>query len=115
MSTTTTLTTLLTTYLTPPLLLLALWLYTAHTSLTFPTLRSKRIALLIAHPDDEAMFFSPTVTRLTDPSLRNTFRILCLSTGTAGGLGEVRRGELYKSAALLGVSRKEDIVILDDP
>lgn len=42
---------------------------------------SKRICLLIAHCDDEAMFFSPTVIRLADPSLNNHFEIICLSNG----------------------------------
>ena len=44
-------------------------------------LQDKRIGLLIAHPDDEAMFFSPTLLSLTDPSLRNSVQILCLSSG----------------------------------
>ena len=42
---------------------------------------NKHICLLIAHCDDEAMFFSPTVIRLTDPALHNKFDILCLSNG----------------------------------
>jgi LmbE family N-acetylglucosaminyl deacetylase len=36
---------------------------------------------LIAHPDDEAMFFSPTVLALTRPDMGNHVKILCLSTG----------------------------------
>jgi LmbE family N-acetylglucosaminyl deacetylase len=47
----------------------------------FPKLRNKRICLLIAHPDDEAMFFAPTVLALTAPSLGNHVKILCLSSG----------------------------------
>ena len=65
-----------------PLLLLLLWLYTAHiTHSRLPRLVSKRICLLIAHPDDEAMFFAPTVLVLTDPRLGNHVKILCLSSG----------------------------------
>ena len=74
-----------------PLLLLLLWLYTAHITLwlytahitrsRLPCLVSKRICLLIAHPDDEAMFFAPTVLALTDPRLGNHVKILCLSSG----------------------------------
>lgn len=48
-----------------------------------PALRNKRICLLIAHPDDEAMFFAPTVLALTRPETGNHVKILCLSTGTA--------------------------------
>jgi hypothetical protein len=50
---------------------------------SFPKLRNKRICLLIAHPDDEAMFFSPTVLALTKPELGNHLKILCFSTGTS--------------------------------
>ena len=46
-----------------------------------PHLQNKRIGLLIAHPDDEAMFFAPTVLGLTKPSLENHLQILCLSSG----------------------------------
>lgn len=48
---------------------------------SFPRLQNKRICLLIAHPDDEAMFFAPTVLALTRPELGNHLKILCFSTG----------------------------------
>jgi len=70
------------TLLSLPILIVVLWLYTvtvAHSR--FPKLRNKRICLLIAHPDDEAMFFAPTVLALTQPSLGNHVKILCLSSG----------------------------------
>lgn len=71
-----------------PILLATAWLYTAHitrvdiNNLSFPKIHNKRICLLIAHPDDEAMFFSPTLLALTDERLGNHVKILCLSTGT---------------------------------
>lgn len=59
-----------------------MYMYTVNVVQTrFPTLRNKRICLLIAHPDDEAMFFSPTVLSLTRPETGNHVKILCLSTG----------------------------------
>ena len=64
-----------------PILIIAMYLYTAHMARSFPTLTQKRILLLIAHPDDEAMFFAPTVLALTRPELGNHVRILCLSSG----------------------------------
>ncbi|GLI72545.1 N-acetylglucosaminyl-phosphatidylinositol de-N-acetylase [Penicillium ochrochloron] len=82
---------------------------------SFPKLRNKRICLLIAHPDDEAMFFSPTVLALTKPELGNHLKILCFSTGDADGLGETRKIELQKSALLLGVRDESDVFIVDDP
>lgn len=60
----------------------SLYLYTVSVvSTRFPTLRNKRICLLIAHPDDEAMFFAPTVLALTRPETGNHVKILCLSSG----------------------------------
>jgi len=59
-----------------------LYLYTVGVVTTrFPMLYNKRICLLIAHPDDEAMFFAPTVLALTRPETGNHVKILCLSSG----------------------------------
>jgi N-acetylglucosaminylphosphatidylinositol deacetylase len=69
------------TWASAPIIIVVLWLYTSFMSSSFPVLRRKRIALLIAHPDDEAMFFAPTVLGLTDPDLENEISILCLSSG----------------------------------
>lgn len=78
---------------------------------TTPTLSNKRILLLIAHPDDEAMFFAPSILSLTR---NNHVKILCLSTGDADGLGETRRRELVKSALHLGLKSEDDVVVVDD-
>jgi hypothetical protein len=64
-----------------PLIFLAFWMYTSTLSASFPTLQNKRILLLIAHPDDEAMFFAPTLLALTRPNNNNHVKILCLSSG----------------------------------
>ncbi|KAF2398836.1 LmbE-like protein [Trichodelitschia bisporula] len=97
-----------------PVFILGLWAYTALLVSSFPTLKNKRIVLLIAHPDDEAMFFAPTLLALTAPRLGNTLKILCLSRGDADGLGAVREKEIAASAERLGV-RKGDVLVLDDP
>lgn len=81
---------------------------------SLPAPRGRRVCLLIAHPDDEAMFFSPTVLALTRPGAGNHVRILCLSTGDADGLGETRRRELVKSGAVLGVRDEADVFVIDD-
>ena len=99
-------------------LALAPVLYIAAVSLVrsrFPALRNRRICLLIAHPDDEAMFFAPTVLALTRPETGNHVKILCLSTGDADGLGETRQKELKKSGMLLGLKDEDDVFIIDDP
>lgn len=78
-------------------------------------LKNKRIVLLIAHPDDESMFFSPSLTKLTDSDLGNHVKILCLSTGNAEGLGETRKKELEAAAVKLGIRKREDVFVIDDP
>ncbi|KAK6533463.1 N-acetylglucosaminyl-phosphatidylinositol de-N-acetylase [Orbilia ellipsospora] len=77
-------------------------------------LRNRNIALLIAHPDDEAMFFAPTIQSITSPSLNNTLRIICFSTGDADGLGSTRKHELLRSASLLGVPSVNSTVLVHD-
>ena len=98
-----------------PALVFALWHLTSSMLPPIPPLlRAKRIILLIAHPDDESMFFSPTLQALTHPSLQNHLKILCMSTGDSEGLGATRRIELEKAAVTLGLRRREDVFILDD-
>jgi N-acetylglucosaminylphosphatidylinositol deacetylase len=97
-----------------PVLGLLLWIYTASLSESFPALKRKRILLLIAHPDDEAMFFAPTLLSLTRPELENHIKILCLSSGNADGLGETRKKELVKSAMILGLRSEHDILVIED-
>lgn len=93
-----------------------LYVYTCSVAQTyFPTVRNKRICLLIAHPDDEAMFFAPAVLALTRPETGNHVKILCLSTGDADGLGETRKKELVKSAMLLGLRQEDDVFVIDSP
>lgn len=79
-----------------------------------PELKNKSILLLIAHPDDEAMFFGPSILSLSSSKNRNHIKILCLSTGNATGQGEVRREELLNSARQLGVNAQDDVQIVED-
>jgi N-acetylglucosaminylphosphatidylinositol deacetylase len=90
-----------------------------------------RILLLTAHPDDECLFFAPTILSLvshkgkkpiqnsqhTDPSFEEGVDVeaktvdvlspevysLCLSIGDADGLGETRKAELERSLDVLGI------------
>lgn len=73
-----------------PVLFFAFWTLSATgpsspLSNSFPAVQDKRICLLIAHPDDEAMFFAPTILALTKPELGNHVKILCLSSGMFAG------------------------------
>ncbi|KAI9488859.1 putative deacetylase LmbE-like domain-containing protein [Zychaea mexicana] len=77
---------------------------------------SKNVLILTAHPDDECMFFGPTITALRDSKTR--VHVLCLSTetkrivtnrlyiyllGNADGLGATRKKELTRSCQVLGI------------
>ncbi|PON25227.1 N-acetylglucosaminyl-phosphatidylinositol de-N-acetylase [Trichoderma gamsii] len=81
----------------------------------FPELLEKRVCLLIAHPDDEAMFFAPTVLALARPDTGNHVKILCLSSGNADGLGETRKKELIQSGLALGLRDESDVFVVDNP
>lgn len=77
-------------------------------------LRNKNIVLLIGHPDDEAMFFGPSLIAMVSPVNRNRVRIICLSNGNAVGLGKTRERELLNSALRLGIRSDEDVYVKDD-
>jgi N-acetylglucosaminylphosphatidylinositol deacetylase len=59
--------------------------------------------VVIAHPDDESMFFLPTLTNLIQAG--ETVWLLCLTTGNYHGLGNLRKGELSRVCRMLQVSR----------
>ena len=67
--------------------------------------------LVIAHPDDESMFFAPALLCLAH-SLE--LHVLCVSTGDYDGLGAVRALELPRACACLGVPSSR-VRVLDDP
>ncbi|XP_024992378.1 probable N-acetylglucosaminyl-phosphatidylinositol de-N-acetylase isoform X1 [Cynara cardunculus var. scolymus] len=76
------------------------------------SLQKKNVLLVIAHPDDESMFFSPTINQLT--SRGHNMHILCMSTGNADGIGDVRKEELYRASAILKVPLQQ-VTVLDHP
>lgn len=59
--------------------------------------------LVIAHPDDESMFFLPTIRGLK--ASNETLWILCLTTGDYDGLGRIREKELHRAGILIGADR----------
>lgn len=80
-----------------------------------------RVLLLTAHPDDECMFFAPTITALVtrepnglqiESSRWNTvLYTLCLSVGDGDGLGHIRRDEVGRSLDVLGIPRNHRWVV----
>ncbi|KEP66478.1 UNVERIFIED_CONTAM: N-acetylglucosaminylphosphatidylinositol deacetylase [Hammondia hammondi] len=73
-----------------------------------------KVALVVAHPDDEVMFFTPTLALLRDFSEHVQVHLLCLSTGNAGGLGRVRSQEFLNAARLFGVENRNALVLDDE-
>lgn len=72
--------------------------------------RAKRVALVVAHPDDESMFFTPTIASLH--AQQHHLYVLCLSSGNYYGLGAVREREMRTCCTdVLGI---EHCTVLDD-
>uniref|UniRef100_K7GJJ4 N-acetylglucosaminylphosphatidylinositol deacetylase n=1 Tax=Pelodiscus sinensis TaxID=13735 RepID=K7GJJ4_PELSI len=68
-----------------------------------------RALILTAHPDDEAMFFAPTILSLG--RFRAELWLLCGSTGNYYNQGEIRKKELVQSCAILGIPPSNVTVI----
>lgn len=71
-----------------------------------PGARTLETLVVVAHPDDEALFFAPAVLACgaRGGGGGGGVRVLCLSTGDADGLGALRASELRGSCATLGVA-----------
>ncbi|CAL0306097.1 unnamed protein product [Lupinus luteus] len=68
-------------------------------------LQKRNVLLVIAHPDDESMFFTPTINFLT--SRGHSVQILCLSVGDADGKGNIRKQELFQACVALKVPMQQ--------
>jgi N-acetylglucosaminylphosphatidylinositol deacetylase len=78
------------------------------------TLRQGNNFLLVtAHPDDECLFFSPTVLGVLDGNTEMKGGLLVLSAGNNYGIGETRKKELKGSCEVLGIDF-ERCVVLDE-
>ncbi|KAL4446014.1 hypothetical protein ABPG74_011006 [Tetrahymena malaccensis] len=70
----------------------------------------KNILFVIAHPDDESMFFLPTILEMKEQNYK--LHLLSFSNGGFDGLGKIREKELEKCCRFLGFEKCE---IIDDP
>ena len=66
--------------------------------------------LVTAHPDDESMFFVPTI-RALQRHPRQTVWLICLTTGDYDGLGKIRSKELQQTA--LNVLEIDKVLLCD--
>ncbi|CAK86263.1 unnamed protein product (macronuclear) [Paramecium tetraurelia] len=69
----------------------------------------KPVLLVTAHPDDEAMFFLPTITYLNDNNYEA--HLICLSNGNANKIGKIREAELEKCCKYLSINK---VTIIND-
>lgn len=76
------------------------------------TKKRRNALLVVAHPDDESMFFAPTLLYLASEG--HNVHVLCLSTGNADGKGNIRKEEFYRACAILKVPLQQ-VQILDHP
>jgi N-acetylglucosaminylphosphatidylinositol deacetylase len=74
-----------------------------------PIRKGTKVLLVVAHPDDEAMFFSPLLIAAKANHWRMS--ILCISTGNFDGLGFIRKQEMMSSADIYDIPRDEVNVI----
>ncbi|CRG93823.1 N-acetylglucosaminylphosphatidylinositol deacetylase, putative [Plasmodium gallinaceum] len=76
--------------------------------------KKKNICLIIAHPDDEIMFFFPTLKFLLDKKKKNEIFLLSLSNGNYYGYGKIREKEFFNIWSYLG-GEKGNCKILNNP
>lgn len=77
--------------------------------------QNSTIYFIIAHPDDEVMFFSPSVIEFSKENHKNKIKLICFSKGDADSavMGNIRTRELYESARILGISQ-DSVILLDE-
>ncbi|XP_064460650.1 N-acetylglucosaminyl-phosphatidylinositol de-N-acetylase-like [Ornithodoros turicata] len=79
---------------------------------------AKKALIVIAHPDDESMFFGPVILGLQQEGCE--LYLLCLSIGDYYKRGAERKAELHRSCRVLGI-KADNITIVqhsdmpDDP
>jgi len=80
----------------------------------------RRVLIVTAHPDDECMFFGPTILSLTQRKDPCTVYLLCLSNGNFDHQGNIRKRELYDASKVLRlkdehITLMNSTLLVDDP
>lgn len=75
------------------------------------SLKKKKLdaLLVVAHPDDEAIFFSGLIL-----SKKINWHVLCVTDGNADNQGHIRLGQFEKSCKALGVKKSECLHYKDE-
>ncbi len=73
----------------------------------------KHVLIVTSHPDDECMFFAPSIQGLQQ-LLGCNVHLLCLSNGDFYGQGKIREKELLNSCKVLGIEPENCTIINDE-
>ncbi|KAH8801406.1 putative glycan biosynthesis protein [Xylogone sp. PMI_703] len=73
--------------------------------------RAKNLLIVTAHPDDECLFFAPSILGVLDGNPETVGSLLVMSTGNNYGAGETRKKELKDSCAALRIESKRCIAL----
>ena len=75
------------------------------------SIRQRRVLFVIAHPDDECMFFGPSILQFTRKEKAMVY-LLCLTNGSYENkaMGKIRQRELWNSCELLGIPATQIIL-----
>lgn len=71
-------------------------------------------AVVVAHPDDESLFFGPTVRLLLRERGQQGVFVLSLSSGNFDGLGPQRIREIVAACGVLGVPAR-NVTVIEHP
>ncbi|EEB20267.1 N-acetylglucosaminyl-phosphatidylinositol de-N-acetylase, putative [Pediculus humanus corporis] len=79
----------------------------------------KNVLFVTSHPDDECMFFGPTIVTLTNDTDCSVY-LLCLSRGNYYKRGKIRKKELFESCKILQIPEQNvqivnSSLLRDDP
>ncbi|KAF8004799.1 hypothetical protein HF325_000256 [Metschnikowia pulcherrima] len=88
--------------------------YNSLTSPAPPPIRNSTVYFVIGHPDDEVMFFLPSLVELAKPKHNNVVKLICFSKGDAAdaSFGDIRAQELRNSARIVGLE-PQNVVVMD--
>ena len=74
----------------------------------------KKLMVVTAHPDDEVMFFAPSIFNLVEMFGKENIYLLCLSNGNHYGEGRTREKELVFCCRQLGILPSNLAIINDE-
>ncbi|CAI5757023.1 unnamed protein product [Candida verbasci] len=81
-----------------------------YSSITFPKslpITNSLVYFIIGHPDDEVMFFAPSLIELSKSKYNNYIKLISLSKGDYldDSWGSIRSNELVRSCEILGIDK----------